>query len=424
MSKSLIKNKDDFIVTLNCWAVAMMLVSFIITRTLASISLFKNTSNNVFVLLAVAICMAGSALLAKKVYIPLPSVFIFLLIFTNFIITLVFHGDETTTNAIQFIFFAVIPIYLISQKLDPEKILRYSLYLSLISIPIVNVFFQIQYEKYSQAYMGNIFAILPTVIIAMIHFKLYRKNSNIVVKIAYIYNLYLLIKICLIANRGAVVCVLFCFMVLMINAYDDENRIKLKPLKIIMFVILFIIGVVVLINALPILESLQTFLKNTFNFVPSFISKMIKYINEGDVTDGRTNINEFVIDAILKKPVFGHGIETFENYVRENTTKNWQYPHQYIWQYLFEGGVVFSIIPIYLSLSLTVKVLSTRIVKKDEFAICCTLVCLCIPKLLLSTDPWDSTTIWMLITYSLLYIFKTNSFFKAYAQKLNFKQTD
>lgn len=403
MSKIRIR-KNELVISLNSLAIALMLLATVITRTLASV--LKNTSNNFFVLLAVAVCVCGSAFHMKRVSIPRSTVYIFLLIFLNLIFTLIFHGNETSLSAIQFIFYAIIPIYLISQRFDSEKVLRYSLYLSLMSIPVVSEIFAIQYEKYSQSYMGNIFSILPAVTIAMIHFKLYRKTANIVVKIAYMYNLYLLVMIVFFANRGAVVCVLFCLMVLMLNSYDDENRVKLKPNKIILILIAFIAGAIMLSNALTIFECLQIFTKNTFQFVPSFITKMIKYINEGDVTDGRNNIAGFVIDAILNKPIFGHGIETFETYVRKNTTKSWEYPHQYILQYLFEGGIVLSIVPIYLSLSLTVKVLLTRIARKEEFAICCTLVCLCIPKLLLSTDPWDSTAIWMLITYSLLYIFK------------------
>lgn len=406
MSKVFIKNKSDVIVSLNSFAVAIMLVSTAVTRTLVSISFLENVSNNFFVLLAVIVCVVTSVWLSKKVVIQSPAFFLMLLVCISYIVTLIFHSSETTINIVQLMFFSIIPIYLISQRIDPEKILRYSLYLSLISIPVTDDIFVIQYEKYSQSYMGNVFSILPTVIIAMIHFAMYRKNSNIVIKIAYVYNLYVLVKIMLYANRGAVACVLFCLLVLMLNTYENEKRVKLKTKKAMLFFVLFIVLIVVLVNLLPILEAASAFLEDIFGFVPSFISKMIKYLRDGDVTDGRIDINNFTIEAIKDKPLFGHGIETFEKYALVNASKSWPYPHQYILQYLFEGGIVFSFIPIWLSLSLTVKVVVTGITEKREFALCCTLVCLCIPKLLLSTDVWDSTAIWMLITYSLIYTIK------------------
>lgn len=406
MSKVFIKNKSDVIVSLNSFAVAIMLVSTAVTRTLVSISFLENVSNNFFVLLAVIVCVVTSIWLSKKVVIQSPTFFLMLLVCISYIVTLIFHSSETTINIVHLMFFSIIPIYLISQRIDPEKILRYSLYLSLISIPVIDDIFVIQYEKYSQSYMGNVFSILPTVIIAMIHFAMYRKNSDIVIKIAYVYNLYILVKIMLYANRGAVACVLFCLLVLMLNTYENEKRVKLKTKKAMLFFVLFIVLIVVLVNLLPILEAASAFLEELFGFVPSFISKMIKYLRDGDVTDGRIAINNFTIRAIKDEPLFGHGIETFEKYALVNASKSWPYPHQYILQYLFEGGVVFSLIPIWLSLSLTVKVVVTGITEKREFALCCTLVCLCIPKLLLSTDVWDSTAIWMLITYSLIYTIK------------------
>lgn len=407
MRKIQIKNRNDLAVALNSFAVALMLVSNAITRTLVSISFLSNVPNNIFILLAVFLCALASVILRRKITVAVSSIFILAIISMNYIVTMVFHASETTVNIVQFMFFAVIPIYLICQCIDPERMLRYSLYLSLISIPVIGDIFAIQYNKYAQAYMGNIFSILSTVILAMIHFKLYRKNANAVIKIAYIYNLYIAVKIFFHANRGAVVCVLFCLIILLMNEYDGEKRVPPTPLKIAVLAILFMVGAIALINMKPILEAMQTFFDNTFDFVPSFVAKMLKYINEGDVTDGRAIINEFVLQGIREKPIFGHGIETFENYIRVRLSKYWPYPHQYIYQYLFEGGIVFSLIPIYLSLSLTFKVVAMRITDKKEFAVCCSLVCLCIPKLLLSTDVWDSTDIWMLITYSLIYTLRT-----------------
>ena len=273
------------------------------------------------------------------------------------------------------------------------------------------MFFVLQYVKYNQAYMGNIYAILSPVIVAMIHFKLYRKQSNLLIKLTYIYNLYIMAKIVLFANRGAVLCLACCAIVLVINAYDDDKRKKLSAIKLSLIIVFSVIGILIIIFALPLLHSLADLCNSILNSVPSFISKMIKYLELGDVSDGRTAIDAFTLPAIANNPIFGYGIETFSKVSGELANRSWPYPHQYIYQYLFEGGIVFGLIPVYSSLSLTAKVVCTRIKDKSEFALCCTLVCVTLPKLLISTEPWATTSIWMLITYSLIYICKTNPIF-------------
>ena len=68
---------------------------------------------------------------------------------------------------------------------------------------------------------------------------------------------------------------------------------------------------------------------------------MIKYLELGDVSDGRTAIDAFTLPAIANDPIFGYGIETFSKVSGELANRSWPYPHQYIYQYLFEGGIVF-----------------------------------------------------------------------------------
>ncbi len=411
MKLTLYKNDEDLILKLNSLVVALMLAAGAITSTLARIPLFANIQNNVVVLGISAFIIFTEILKSKKICLPIPAIITLILVIVWYAYSIIFHGSDCDLTYIQFIFYAILPIYAVSQKIDGEYVMRYTLYLSLVSIFTSSSFFAIQYDQYSQAFMGNIYPLLTPVTVAMIHFKLYRKQANIVVILAYVYNLYLFVKMIFFANRGAVMCLLFCLMVLLINSYDEDVRKKLSGLKILLIVIFCFIGLIIIINALPLLEGFSQWMQETFNSVPSFVTKMIKYLRDGDVTDGRTTINSFTLNEIANHPFFGHGIKTFESVSSRVIGKPLVYPHQYIYQYLFEGGIFFSIIPIFLSITITLKVLFARIDNKKEFAICCTLVCACIPKLLVSTDPWASTVIWMMITYSLIYTFNNNSYF-------------
>ncbi|MFZ2741552.1 MAG: O-antigen ligase family protein [Ruminococcus bromii] len=411
MENTLQNSKDRLFIKLNSFVVAMMISAQTITGTIVRIPAFKDFHNNFIILVIALTIIFAEIIYYKKVTIELPVMFFLSFVTLWYLYSLIFHGNNCDLNVIQFIFYAIIPIYVIGKKLDGELVMRYILYLSLMTLPVINLFFVLQYVKYNQAYMGNIYAILSPVIVAMIHFKLYRKQSNLLIKLTYIYNLYIMVKIVLFANRGAVLCLACCDIVLVINSYDDDKRKKLSAIKLSLIIVFSVIGILIIIFALPLLHSLADLCNSILNSVPSFISKMIKYLELGDVSDGRTAIDAFTLPAIANNPIFGYGIETFSKVSGELANRSWPYPHQYIYQYLFEGGIVFGLIPVYSSLSLTAKVVCTRIKDKSEFALCCTLVCVTLPKLLISTEPWATTSIWMLITYSLIYICKTNPIF-------------
>ena len=120
-----------------------------------------------------------------------------------------------------------------------------------------------------------------------------------------------MVKIVLFANRGAVLCLACCAIVLVINAYDDDKRKKLSAIKLSLIIVFSVIGILIIIFALPLLHSLADLCNSILNSVPSFISKMIKYLELGDVSDGRTAIDAFTLPAIANNPIFGYGIETF-----------------------------------------------------------------------------------------------------------------
>ena len=131
-------------------------------------------------------------------------------------------------------------------------------------------------------------------------------------------------------------------------------------------------------------------------FVPSTIIKMQRNVEVDDIANGRSEINEILYEAIAEKPIYGHGLRTFASY----TNNKHPFPHNFILQYLFEGGILFALLPIYLSLRPVFLVLLGRIKEKSSYIIMSVLVCQCFPKLLLSSDAWQGTAIWMLIALS------------------------
>lgn len=412
-------DKESLILKLNCMLIALMMMSNTITESLVRLPMFKSFSNNLIVLILAVAIAAVQILLSRKFSVSLPALAVAAFASIWYFYTMFFHYNETTLTPIQFIFYAIIPIYAVSKKADGELVLRYILYMSFISLPSIFSFFVINHEQYSQTYLANIYSIITPATAAIIHFALYRKKSNIVIIAAYIYSVYILYNILLHSNRGAILCLSFCIIVLVLNTFNGEERKKMTVKKA--FAVFFITIAILMsvIFAKEILLWLDSFFSSTFHFVPSFVTKMLKYIEYGDISDGRNLIDSFTVPEIINHPIFGHGIQTFKYNAEHLINRPWPYPHQYIYQFLFEGGLIFGAAPVYLSLSLTFKTIFLRIKQKNEFALCCLIVCLTLPKLLFSTDAWSSPTIWMLITYSLMYLVKHTFSSESVRRKLN-----
>lgn len=166
MENTLQNSKDRLFIKLNSFVVAMMISAQTITGTIVRIPAFKDFHNNFIILVIALTIIFAEIIYYKKVTIELPVMFFLSFVTLWYLYSLIFHGNNCDLDVIQFIFYAIIPIYVIGKKLDGELVMRYILYLSLMTLPVINLFFVLQYVKYNQAYMGNIYAILSPVIVA------------------------------------------------------------------------------------------------------------------------------------------------------------------------------------------------------------------------------------------------------------------
>ena len=331
------------------------------------------------------------------------SLILIICIFVLYILTMIFKADFCRLSLIQLIFYAIIPICCINLNFNTEYVLRYSLYLSLFAIFARDKWFDFQYVFLNQANMGSIYPIVTMLIIAIIHFRFYRPTANKVIKLCYIYNAYLLVRTLIVANRGAALTLFFCVLILSLYSFDKDKGIRFSSWKVVFVAVIGVVfGLLLMNNLVGILETIQRFFYKYFDNVPSVILKMHRYAVQEDIMNGRLEIYQFAWDAIKKSPIYGHGLCTFYNYSKGL----YIYPHNFILQHLFEGGILFAFAPIVLTFNLLMDVILGRIKNKGEFIIATMLLCQCIPKLLLSTDAWYNTALWMMIAFSAMRIKK------------------
>lgn len=311
-------------------------------------------------------------------------------------------GSAVRYSLIQFVFYTILPIICISFAADTKLVCKYVMYLSLLTILGGSKWFGYIYSYMNQAEMGYIYPVVTMLICAIYHFRYYRKDPDTrwLVKLCYFYNAYMLVRVCMVANRGALLTVIVTVFVAMLYDFKDDDSMKRISVKqIAIWIGVIAIVYVSLSYTSELLAMLSNLFSSVFGYVPSTILKMQRYIGFGDISNGRSDIYDVVLPAIFDSPIWGHGIET----IHANTNGSILYPHNFIVQFLYEGGLVFAFFPLLLAISMPVKVLAGRIKDKDQYVMAAMLTCQCYPKLLLSSDPWMSTSIWLLIMYSFMH---------------------
>ena len=207
----------------------------------------------------------------------------------------------------------------------------------------------------------------------------------------------------MVANRGAALALLFTAFLIAICKYDERDiKITSSWVNILVISIITVVIFIIINNVIFFLDIALNIFEKLFNKVPSVILKMKMYAAEDNIMNGRLEIYKYTWQEIKRSPLYGHGMVTFYNHTNGGDV----YPHNFILQHLYEGGILFAIVPAFLSGKLLYEVLIGKITDKHEFALAAMLVCQCIPKLLISTDAWFNTILWMMIAFSAMRIKK------------------
>lgn len=365
--------------------------------------LYITSNANLYVLLCWVLVFLISIVFRVTYNLHTSSILLVGLIFIYYIISKYIIGG-CVFYSIQIVFFAIIPILMATQNVNIKKVLEYIMYLSLLSVPFLDVLFAYQYEGYQQASMGNSYSVMVPVIATLIHFRYYKYNTNYKIRLLYCYNLFLLLTLVANATRGAILSLIVCFFILYINKFESngEKRIKQNSKIIFILVMLCIVYVIIILNLESIVFFLKSVILSKLDNVPSFITKTIALLEHkgGDISNGRVQLYKVVFSLIKQNPILGHGIGTFSTYT------SYPWAHNYLLQFMFEGGIILAIIPIYVTIRIIIFMLVPFINDKNEFCALVLMFCMCIPRYLISNDPWRGTAVWMMISFCCSYFFK------------------
>lgn len=343
-------------------------------------------------MVSVFIVVIANAIVSRVMRLNTNCIGLTLLLTIQFLISFIMGNFTYASYSVaQFGFYVIVPAYCIAQKYNVEIVLRNIIYFSIPLLVVINKALVITNVGLGQADMYEIYAYLPCVLCSLTHFVWYRKKANIAIKIGYIVNLYFFVTLAAVAVRGFWVA-LFFYVILLFFYY-----IKKRLLGGIYYFVLILCGLmffICLYNWSLILGWIVTTLQEYTNMEVSFLIKTSRYLADGNISNGRMEIWESVIDYIISSPIWGYGIES----APKITNGYINYPHNSILQLLLDGGLLFGMLPSALAIIGLIKTIQVKFSEENQiFAVFITSVGLSIS--LLSGDAWKSATLWLSVFF-------------------------
>lgn len=297
------------------------------------------------------------------------------------------NDDAIKTLLTNFIVWGIGITILMMQEYSMEKVLSISFKVSI----IVMIFDIITNADENYDSMVWAYAVLPCIAVTIVHF-VYIRFTGLLSKIAYIPGFLMLIKFVLNANRGGLISLAVLVILLNFKAKDkSNNKLKNKYLLGTLLIILFVILIV-------FIEQITLYLYDTlasYGVEVSAIKKMYRLIEADNVSNNREELYNFAWNGFLSSPVFGNGIGGF-------SVNHGGWAHNLILQLLYEGGVILTALILVPLIKSSVFILKSTIVTVEEYSMYIVLFSTSIPRLLFSTELWNTQAFWMLFALCIL----------------------
>lgn len=323
------------------------------------------------------------------------------LLFVYYIVSIIvihkYAYRYTTISYTELLVYCFIPIYVSFYKIDAEKVLKYMMLFSMLVIPISNEFFKGVSAHYETIGMSTSYNVLPFVIAAAIHFIYYRKRAGSWLWLCYGINTYYLLKVIYLGNRGPIITLIVFALLVIMHKQNPDGTIRKSPGKT-MFITLSVgvISILVINNIESIVLAVHGWLKS-MNIEVAFITKSVAKINQGDLSNGRSKLFNFVIQGIKDNFLVGNGIAS----ILYKSFGRYSYPHNLFLQMWYDVGIIVSLPLLWLVGKSVRKTMFDYSINKETVTMLMLLFTLSIPRLCYSSEFWRTTTFWLLIMFTI-----------------------
>ena len=309
-----------------------------------------------------------------------------------YILILIVYGILTRhsmLNSIQFILYILLPAFVAISKINMHRFIKMSTYSSLILFLVFPTFIRDLNNNGGRliSINGISYAVLPVLVAGLFHFVLYRKaDSNIILRLCYLLDIILGALLIVYSNRGVVLSILIA--IYLVFTFKHKERLTFK--HGIAISLSFLVIAVLVLNFQSILTGLVS-ITSKYGIEIAFINKFANLNRAQDLTNGRSEIGIYVLEHIGESFLWGHGLST----ITYNSGGTIVYPHNMIYQLLYDGGLILSI-PIFSLLFYMIVYLFKG--KNENLRILILFFSIiCIPKMMFSSDIWFNPAFWLFV---------------------------
>lgn len=273
-------------------------------------------------------------------------------------------------------------------QIDTRIMLKATMFFSIFSLAKLSTIFAFAYDYNAAISMGASYAylvpVLATIVYDSYYLKFERGKQRLVTIILSLCNLVFLFELVLFGSRGPLLAIaVFILLFYIVKPGYDHGAIIKKSRLLVGSVLLFLL-VIFFPSIVDILESLG---------IHSYsLTKIINMADEGTLSNGRDSLAEMAISGFFEKPLFGHGLDLFG--VRYEDAS---YPHNFILQILYDGGIIFFLILIIPGIRLIKNLF--RNCSYNQLVFFLFIFSVSVPGALFSGDLWESSLLWIMFGY-------------------------
>lgn len=316
--------------------------------------------------------------------ITLRSVFIGVLMYGSMV---VYNGHYQIASIMEnFIVWGIIALTIMLQDFDKKLFFNISMVLSSITI-VSDLIYNRELSMYEA--MTWTYSIFPCIAILLAHLYVYGRTTSNWLKIFYIPLFIMFPTFIAEANRGGLVSIVILFYFLMIKSINKKDMSVRNK---------WIINIILLTGMLLGLAYYREIIKFMYNFLQArhidnyAITKMYRGILDDNITNNRDDLYLFAWNGFKDSPIWGNGIGAFH-------VKHGGWPHNLFLQILYEGGFILFLTVLVPAIKIIIFFVTNNKITSEEYGIFVILCAMSFPKLMFSSEIWDTPAFWLLFAF-------------------------
>ena len=300
------------------------------------------------------------------------------------------NGTPYTSFPMFLVFTIVAYLIPLITYVNPKIVIKATMLIPVPAVFRINEIFVMNMVYADTISMGQSYAFLVPIVASIINMAFYFKYDSRIQKLLGIIGLFanfiFLIQLLFFGSRGPVLALLLLvalIFIIQLPSFDgfgvsfDKKRLLLFSISLIFIIASFE----------PIMEVLSQTLASkgmTFNF----IEKILSLSESGDITNGRSEIFPVVLNGFLENPIFGNGFDLF------NKTGMYSYPHNFLYQTVYDGGLL--MICLVTVPSVYKLIISLKTSNYNTIILLLFIFFISVPGATFSGDLWQQGNLWLL----------------------------